>query len=285
MQRPLAMTGLLALGTLLVHFVMPCATASPPTAARPAVLIGVAHEEGIWVAGAYDARHGWQAAQKAQSQFKSGTRFSLFDERGAAGSATLSNAPPETELNGYYVRTREKRPTPRAGATTMLALSGAKRPIVRRPRVQALNNPTYQKAVASLLRDAKLQVTRAQLTQHWRVDLNGDGVEEVLLSAHSRPGMGREARAFKGDYALTALRFVHRGTAKIVPLAGDIYLENHLGGAVAASRLELLGTLDINNDGRMEIVISTSYYEGEGIEIWSFDGQRVRRVLEAGWGA
>jgi D-Tyr-tRNAtyr deacylase len=58
------------------------------------------------------------------------------------------------------------------------------------PRAQALANPTYESVVAAMLRAKNIKVARGRLTQHLRVDLNGDGTEEVLLVAHSRDSIG-----------------------------------------------------------------------------------------------
>ena len=39
------------------------------------------------------------------------------------------------------------------------------------------------------------------------------------------------------------------------------------------------GAIDVNNDGYDELIISKSYYEGGGDEIYSFDGESFVRIV------
>lgn len=284
MRKLLAAAGLLAAGLCVSPFVRAKAAqrSSPvaPVAAAP-VVVALAQEKSIFLVGAHDARRGWINDRQAKAVFRRGAVFTAFNARGEVGKTT-TGATEVVEPGGGWMATGNRA---FAAGTPLLALSGANRPLPRRPRAQSLHNPVYQQAVAALLRAQKLRVRQAKLTQHWRVDLNGDGTDEVLLAAHSRPQMGREARAFKGDYALVMLRFLHNGKVKTVPLTGDIYRKDALGGAVAAMRFTLLGCFDMNRDGTLEIAVGGRYYEGESVEVFSFDGKTARRVLEAGWGA
>jgi len=255
-------------------------------------LIGLTSGEGIFVAGAYNAQGGWQEDEKARELFTAGTRFSVYNRRAKVGNLTTKKVEAADGVGGYYAETTAKLPNSRAdrdvnsfSSESMLALSGVARPMPRLPREQSLTASLYRRAAAQLLRKKGLKLSQARLTQHWRLDLNGDKIEEVLLTAHSRDVMGKEPRANKGDYALAALRLVDRGKVRTVPLEVDAYTSDAHGGAVAAARFSLMGCYDIDGDGRMEIALSTGYYEGFGVIIFKFDGKNVAPVLSAGWGA
>ena len=258
--------------------------ASKPTA-KPA-LIGWAKgtTEGVFVAGGYFPGLGWRAEEYARSFAFPGTLWTLMNLTGtkaqfATDRAKLIDGPP-----GYFAEVRAnvdaKSEIPQA-----LALSAphAKNAQPRLPRAQSLNQPLYAQAAAKLLRSGGLKLKSARLTQLLRIDLNGDGTEEVLISAHSRPHYGRTPEVKKGDYNLTAIRFVHKGQVKIVPI--DVEIARKATAFSAPNRSEFLAFADIDGDSTMEIVLSTGYYEGWGMEFYKFDGQKVSLVLGAGWGA
>lgn len=266
-------------------------TAAPvrPAPPRSQVLIGYTQNEQVWVVGAVRPGGGWRADAKAHTAFRPGALFHAYDLSGARGEQTIGKTEVSDGVGGWVAPARGRlRGSADAPA---LAVSGATWPVA--PRVPRRELPdgadaaVYRQAVADLLRAHKLTIARPRITQRLRVDLNGDGRDEVLLCAHSRAEMGREARALKGDYAVAALRFVSPGgIVRTVPLAIETYDRDRLEGAFAAGHFEILGCADVDGDGRQEIIVRTGYYEGEGVEIFSFDGKRPpRRVLSAGWGA
>jgi hypothetical protein len=47
----------------------------------------------------------------------------------------------------------------------------------------------------------------------------------------------------------------------------------------------VVAVLDLDGDGKMEIVVGSRYYEGEGTTIYKCDLKKVEAVLEVGCGA
>ena len=180
---------------------------------------------------------------------------------------------------GYIAQLRQNV----AGKKPMIAISGVgTNAQPRLPRAQNLNQPAYGRAVAALLRARGLKVQSAKLTQLMRVDLNGDGLEEVIMAARSRPDYGNTPEEKAGDYSMLAVRYVDKGAVKTQVLGSNISKK-----AVAFSApyaFELMCCVDVNGDGRMEVVLADNYYEGDGFTVWSFDGRGFKRVITAGWG-
>lgn len=233
----------------------------------------------VWLGGGYFSGKGWRSDAAAKSALYPGTRWQLFGLNGVGPSVTTGAVLPPDMPEGVTAAVRAPVSIPRP----MIAVSNASaKAQPRLPRVQSLNQPLYQNIAAELLRARGLKVKSARLTQLLRVDLNGDGVEEVLLSARSRPEYGKTPEERKGDYSLLALRYVVGNQVKNVVLDATVS-----PGAVAfsaPSNFEFMAFVDVNDDGRMEIVGQSSYYEGWGIGVWQFDGRTVRRVVDAGWG-
>ncbi|MDT8305160.1 MAG: hypothetical protein RRC07_04440 [Anaerolineae bacterium] len=91
-----------------------------------------------------------------------------------------------------------------------------------------------------------------------RVDLEGDALDEILITA-VRLGDGSGGRAVNaGDYAVVALQPAN-GTP-LQPLVLDVYLE--ADEQALPYRPAVTGILDVNGDGIMEIVVRALRHEG-----------------------
>jgi hypothetical protein len=170
----------------------------------------------------------------------------------------------------------------------VLALGGNWNAAPRRTRVQNVNQRIYRNAVASYLRSHGLRNPKVVIAQLWRVDLEGDGREEVLLCATNYKGqkagpMNISANASAGDYSIVLLRKVTGSRVTTIPLAAEIYPRNKT--FVAPNEHRLAGVLDANGDGKMEIVLRSRYYEGDAVTLIEVNGTQTREVLSAGCGA
>ena len=233
----------------------------------------------LWLGGAYFPGKGWRTDIQSKGALHAGTRWQLFGLDGPAQSVTSGEVLPPDVPIGIVAQLRQ--PLPETGPMIAVANVGpSAQP--RLPRAQNLNQPLYQKAAANLLRAQGLKIQNARLTQLLRVDLNGDGVKEVLMAASSRDDYGHTSQQKAGDYMLLALRYVDGGKIKTVALDLEYSLKNV--GFGAPGYANILSCVDVDGDGKMEIIVGTGYYEGDGFEVWQFDGRGVKRVVEAGWG-
>jgi hypothetical protein len=121
------------------------------------------------------------------------------------------------------------------------------------------------------------------LTQLYRVDLEGDGKDEVILTATKYSGESG-ASAKKGDYSFTLIRKIIAGKVKNIMLDGDFINKNIDFGA--PSTFWMSAVIDLNGDGKMELVQNASYYEGSGSAVYQLvNGAPVEiKILGAGCG-
>ena len=257
------------------------AVAHAKTLPRPPVLVGLAYGDGFDVLGAHNGR-GYLNATKSHPLFQSGTRFSLFDLSGKSESAVIGKVTRDDRLPENFYASFSHRAQ---NAPQKLALHGARNPQPRRVRKLSAKSRTYRRAMSQVLQSKGVRVLAPKLTQVLRVDLNGDGQSEVLLAARSGDNMGRRAFAKRGDYALAAVRYVVNGRVQTKVLDADIYTRDAMGGASAVTDFTFLSCVDIDGDGKMEIAVSSRYYEGSSVVIYSFDGRNFREVMEFGNGA
>ncbi|MEP6704121.1 MAG: hypothetical protein ABJB34_04895 [Acidobacteriota bacterium] len=133
-------------------------------------------------------------------------------------------------------------------------------PVPRIPKAIDLNNSAYKTVVTNFLRKKGIARPVVRIKEAFRVDLEGDGSEEVVLSAtYYKKGLSSNATV--GDYSFVMVRKSVGKTLTDHLLQGDFILKRVDFGAPTENHLSAIA--DLNGDGKMEIVLTGSYYEGE----------------------
>ncbi|MCA1625418.1 MAG: hypothetical protein LC768_02045 [Acidobacteria bacterium] len=145
----------------------------------------------------------------------------------------------------------------------------------RQPKKIALTDIKYKKATADALQTKGIFTKTIKLTQVFRIDLEGDGTEEVVITATSYPS-GVYSSAKKNDYSFVLLRKVVNGKARNIIVTGDFITKKIDFGA--PGEYEVSAIADLNGDGKMELVIYCQYYEGNWVETYEMKGGKLSSV-------
>lgn len=124
-------------------------------------------------------------------------------------------------------------------------------------------------------------VETPRIAQMIRVDLEGDGTDEVFVVAEQIEAYP-SLFAAPGDYSLVLLRSVSADDSVETRVIEEFYVEEP--GYVLSFRVTALA--DLNGDGVAEIVLSEDYYEGAATTIWEtrIAGGAPAEVLGVGCG-
>ncbi len=163
-----------------------------------------------------------------------------------------------------------------------VAVGGTFNPLPRVTKLLSTEQQVYRDAAAAILREQGIARPDVRLAQVIRVDLEGDGAEEVLVSA-SRYDKGLGPKAVSGDYSMVFLRRVVNGKVVTRLIAGDFFPKVVKFGAPAEHRIGAI--LDLNGDGVMEIVLFGRYYEGDWISAFQVDREEIVKIFQTGCGA
>jgi hypothetical protein len=139
-----------------------------------------------------------------------------------------------------------------------------------------------RKAVADFLKKKGMKNPQVKINQVMRLDLDGDGVEEVLVIADTYGEKLYRHVQKTGNYSLVLLRKVIHGKVENLVIEEDYFPANLKYGV--PMRFRVGAVLDVDGDGAMEIVLHAMYYEGGGTSVFKIEGDKVTRVLVAGWG-
>jgi len=139
------------------------------------------------------------------------------------------------------------------------------------------DHATYVEALKNWLVGQNILEPVVEISKILRIDLEGDGTEEVLISAsHFVEPTGHSVEF--GDYSLVVMRKVAGNSVVTIPIVADYYYQNvEIQFPLTYSALFVA---DLNNDGILEILVGVERWEGSGVIVYEVDGTNVRMVFE-----
>jgi hypothetical protein len=205
-------------------------------------------------------------------------KYSLYGLTGRTGELTATIESPDEPCDDFYYAKTElenQKGVALGAGRTWNAVPRAARALNR-------NDKTYLNIVSGILRSKGLTRSAAKIEQAVKVDLDGDGTDEVVLTASSYGGKIAPS-AKTGDYSFVLVRKIVGGKAKNIMVAEE-YIKKSVDFG-APSRFEISAIADLNGDGKMEIIQYGEYYEGAGAGAYEMTDRAVEiKELEAACG-
>lgn len=185
---------------------------------------------------------------------------------------------------GFAVAVAAPTPEPPGFGYSAIAVAGAWE-IQPRPTQQVgMQIDEYRQIGATFADDLGVDGTLGKVVQVVRTDLDGDGMEEVLVAfEHAEESI----RGAPGDYSLVYLRVPHIDGSVDDSVIFSSFVDPDLPDDELPfiNMARVLGVADLNGDGRMEVALHTWYYEGAGVTAYEYDGAGLTQVMGNGCGA
>jgi hypothetical protein len=175
-----------------------------------------------------------------------------------------------------------------------IAVNAAWNPRPRAVTVLPNGNATYQGVVREFLTRKGLKNPKVSLDRVVRADIDGDKQDEIIIAATNfkeGTGLFPPAGGQAGDYGLLLVRKIVGGKLQTIELGVEVFLsattieQVEKGEQNNPDNYALVNVLDLNGDGRMEIVMFNAIYEDYGVFVMEWDGKKFQQRLVTGCGA
>ena len=229
----------------------------------------------------------WIKADEAAKSMTDETTYRVYALTAALGEAKGTKPKPSDEEVCSDMLVVSLSPKPKNGAIAIAA------PWNALPRkVQSLDKTQkiYVDAVGDFLRAKGIVQPKVKIDNIVRVDLDGDGEEEVLIGATNYFSKEKDTvpmRSPAGSYSMILLRRVVAGKVETLLVEGEFHPKAYVrkdDSFDAPNVYTLMAVLDLDGDGKMEIVVNSSYYEGGATTIYRCKTNKVEKLLTVACG-
>jgi len=137
-------------------------------------------------------------------------------------------------------------------------------------------NEYYLQAVAEHLQTAGASPAEAQIRQILKADLDGNGADEVLVAASRFLDPSGHGVA-PGDYSLILMRVLVDGEVVTRRVIGEVH--THADPLAFPPTYSIQGLLDVNADGRMDLLVYRQVWEGHGTILFQMEADQLQEAL------
>lgn len=229
----------------------------------------------------------WIKADEAAKSMSQGTTYHVYGLTQSIGEAKGSKPKGGEEEVCSDVFTVSLSPKSEKG---VIAIAAPWNALPRKVQSIDKTQKVYVDAARDFLKTKGIDQPKVKIDNIIRVDLDGDGEEEVLIGATNYFSKEKDTvpmRSPAGSYSMVILRRTVAGKVETQLVDGEFHPKAYVrkdDSFDAPNVYTLMAVLDLDGDGKMEIVINSSYYEGASTTIYRCKPNKVEKLLTVACG-
>ena len=232
-----------------------------------------------YLIGAIEKRK-WIEPTDATNSVKSGAKLQVYGVTGTVGNVAVVKLDTRNEPcpDRPIVKLNPKKM--KQGA---VAFAANWNPLPRKPKLIDIKEKQHVNVVREFLREHGLRDPIVHISQIVSVDLDGDGQNEFVISAtHYKDGDEIPDESTANTYSFVVVERIGDGKPKAELVDGEFYPEAK--SDAAPNKFEIAALLDLNGDGKIDIVVRSVYYEGDEISVYETKSSGFNKALSVGCG-
>jgi len=228
----------------------------------------------------------WIKAEKTAKALSGETTYRVYGLTQSLGEAKGGKPRPSEEDVYSDVLTVSLSPEPDKG---VIALAAPWNALPRKPQVIDPTQKVYVDAVRDFLKTKEIEQPKVKIENILGVDLDGDGEDEALISATNYFSKDERIpmRSPGGSYSMVILRRIVSGKVETQLVEGEFHPKAYVrkeDSFDAPNAYKVIAVLDLDGDGKMEIVVRSDYYEGGATTIYRCNPKKVEELLSVSCG-
>ncbi len=203
-------------------------------------------------------RDGWLDYDSAATFINGGEQYTFYSLYKSMGTATGSPAEySDNEPCTYLIDINFSKTI--KSQEHIIAVSAPWNALPRIPK-KIKTGSAVRSILTDYLKANGISKPKLNIKQAFIVDLDGSGNMDTVIAATYYKGEFWDTPKV-GFYSVVLIRRSVGGKSVTIPVMADVYSKNTKDCSLMYE-YSLLGFFDLNNDGRLEILISGEYYEG-----------------------
>jgi len=222
----------------------------------------------------------WIEPTDATSSVQPESKLPVYGVTGAVGTIEVLKVDTQNEPcpDRPIVKLRPKKMTKGA-----IAFAASWKPLPRKPRLVDVKQKEHVDVVREFLRERGLRDPVVHITQIVQIDLDGDGHDEFVISAtHYKNADKIPDESSANTYSCVLLEHMVDEKPKAELITGEFYPEAKADAT--PNKFEIAALLDLNGDGKIDIVIRSTYYAGDDVSVYERQASGFNKRLSVGCG-
>jgi hypothetical protein len=215
----------------------------------------------------------WVSAGEIAGDLAAGSNFKLYTPFGSQGWVTGQELNVARTCYQHFITIDPAFPNQSA-----VGISAGWDVLPRAPMELSTDLEVYLKEITGWPIEQAPSMPIPLIDRIWKVDLEGDGTDEVFING-TRYAEPTGHNVGPRDYSVVLMRKVIGSEVVTVELVSAYYTEEIINEFPLTYTLEFIG--DLNGDGRMEVMLGVSRWEGTGVMVFEIDGAQANLVLSA----